>query len=280
MSKKFLRVIVLILAVVCVFASCDDNKNNTPNTPENPTHIHTFGEWENKKEATCTAEGSKERYCSCGEKQTASVPATGHSFGSWTTVKEATQTEKGLEERTCSCGEKETRDIDILPVVTTVTKNEWKKAFDFSTANNFSIYVEELSSDSTDNSVYGIKGTLTIKNGTIHRDLIGLWGNEEEVYQDSVEGTIYTFFDIGDYVGEWLWEFGSDLQDEADYGFSLFEYSESSKSYVAWLEIDGQIFCDVNFWFENKQITKITLSGKSEEGELNCTYAFSYNDNK
>ena len=280
MSKKFLRVIVLILAVVCALASCDDNKSNTPNTPENPTHTHTFGEWENNKEATCTAEGSKERYCSCGEKQTASVPATGHSFGSWTTVKEATQTEKGLEERTCSCGEKETRDIDILPVVTTVTKNEWKKAFDFSTADNFSIYVEEVSSDSTDNSVYGTKGTLTIKNGTIHIDLIGLGGNGEEVYQGSVEGTIYTFFDIGDYVGEWLGEFGSDLQDEADYGFSLFEYSESSKSYVAWLEIDGQIFCDVNFWFENKQITKITMSGKSEEGELNCTYVFSYDDNK
>ena len=276
MAKKLLCMVSLLLAVVFLLASCD-NSDKAPSTPENPTHTHAYGEWEIQKAATCTAQGSKDRYCSCGEKQTASISATGHSFGDWTTVKEASTTETGLKERTCSCGEKETQNIDMLVVLTTVTKNEWKKAFDFSTANNFSIYVEELSSDSIDNSVYGVKGTLTIKNGTIHRDLIELWGNREEVYQDSVEGTIYAFFDIGDYVGEWLWEFGSDLQDEADYGFSLFEYSESSKSYVAWLEIDGQIFCDVNFWFENKQITKITMSGTNEEGELNCTYTFSYN---
>lgn len=289
--KKTLKFILLVslalLICTLIFTACDSsNETSTPNdtstpsdatTPSINAHAHDFDEWEIIKPASCSQEGSKERYCACGEKQTASISATGHNFGEWTIVKEATRTEKGCEERVCSCGEKETRDIDVLPVVTTVTKNEWKKAFDFSTAGKLSIYIEELCSDSFDDKVYGSKGTITVQNGTIDSDFIVLWGDEENAYQNSEEGEIYTFFDIGNYAEEWFREFGSDLRDEADYGFSSFEYSESSKSYVAWLEIDGQIFCDVNFWFEDKQMTKITISGKSDEGELNCIYIFSYN---
>lgn len=278
MVKKLLCVIVLILALVCVFASCDNNSDDgTPNASKDPTHTHSYGEWKIEKAATCTTEGTKGRYCTCGEKETSSVSATGHNFGSWTTIKEATQTEKGSEERACSCGEKETRDIDVISVVTTVTKNEWKNAFDFSTTNSLLFGINELCSETADNEVYGVRGTLTIQNGVVYRDIIEFWNDEEDATQGYVAGIVNNFFDLGDYAGEWFWEFGSDLKYEADYGFSQFEYFEASKSYVTRMEIDGQMLCDVNFWFENKQIKKITISGRNNEMSLNCTYTFSYN---
>lgn len=69
-----------MLALVCVLASCKDNKDETPNTNETPTHTHAFGEWETTKAASCTAEGTKERYCTCGEKQTATISQTEHNY--------------------------------------------------------------------------------------------------------------------------------------------------------------------------------------------------------
>ena len=111
MGRKLLYAIVLILAFICVFASCDSNDDGTPNTPENDTHIHTFGTWEITKAPTCTKEGIKEQYCSCGQKQTQTIPTSDHIFGVWHIIKEATCTVNGLKERTCSCGEKKTETI-------------------------------------------------------------------------------------------------------------------------------------------------------------------------
>ena len=105
MAKKILCVIVFMLTLVCTFASCSGDKDETP------SHTHNFGEWEITKSATCTAEGSKERYCSCGEKQSASISIAEHSYGNWETTKEATFTENGSESRQCACGKTETRDI-------------------------------------------------------------------------------------------------------------------------------------------------------------------------
>ena len=49
------------------------------NQPQNPTpeHIHSFGEWSVTKNPTCTEDGTKTRYCDCGEKQSETIPATG-----------------------------------------------------------------------------------------------------------------------------------------------------------------------------------------------------------
>ncbi len=44
------------------------------------THTHVFGEWTTVTEATCTAEGQKERVCACGEKETVSIAMTEHVF--------------------------------------------------------------------------------------------------------------------------------------------------------------------------------------------------------
>lgn len=106
MAKKILCVIAFMLALVCVLASCVGNKQ--------PEHTHAYGEWETTKSSTCTTEGSKERYCSCGEKQTATISMTEHVYGEWKTVENATITNSGIRERACACGKKETESIAQL----------------------------------------------------------------------------------------------------------------------------------------------------------------------
>ena len=44
-------------------------------------HEHDFGDWTTVKEATCLEDGSKERVCGCGEKQTETIKALGHKWG-------------------------------------------------------------------------------------------------------------------------------------------------------------------------------------------------------
>ena len=91
----------------------DDKKTYTVTvTKEEETHTHSFGAWTVVSEATCTADGRKERVCTCGEKETESIPATGHSYGSWTTSKEATCGAAGEKQRVCSsCGHTEKASI-------------------------------------------------------------------------------------------------------------------------------------------------------------------------
>ena len=80
-------------------------------------HKHTWGEWVNTKDATCSETGFKERMCECGEKEVKEVSATGfHSWGEWVIVSNPTTTSVGLEERKCkNCNHKETKIIEKLP---------------------------------------------------------------------------------------------------------------------------------------------------------------------
>ena len=50
-------------------------------TPEETTapHTHTYGTWKIAKAPTCTASGTEERACACGDKQTRTVTAKGHT---------------------------------------------------------------------------------------------------------------------------------------------------------------------------------------------------------
>lgn len=75
MKKALWVVLILILACILTLSACDDG--NEAQTPS-PEHIHAFGEWTTTKKANCTADGTNERYCSCGEKQTQTVGALGH----------------------------------------------------------------------------------------------------------------------------------------------------------------------------------------------------------
>ena len=93
----------LVVALLATLASCGQGSTPTP-TPEHTTH--SFGEWSVTKNATCTEDGVKTRYCSCGEKQSDTIPATDHNKQVIPAV-ESTCTENGLTEGlVCStCGE-------------------------------------------------------------------------------------------------------------------------------------------------------------------------------
>lgn len=69
------------------------------------SHTHEFGEWMVVKQATCTEDGLQERYCSCGEKQSTTVVATGHTVSNWEVIKYATCFEDGKAIGICTCGE-------------------------------------------------------------------------------------------------------------------------------------------------------------------------------
>lgn len=76
-----------------------------PEVTTEPPHVHSYGAWTNIKEATCTEGGSRERVCSCGEKETEDVAALGHTDGEWIVDKEATADADGSRHQVCAvCG--------------------------------------------------------------------------------------------------------------------------------------------------------------------------------
>ena len=102
MAKKLLLIVTLSFILICMFASCDNNE-----------HIHSFGEWQTVKTATCVESGINERYCECGEKQTQTIYALGHQYGEWVITNEPKCTETGSKERYCECGDKQTQSIPL-----------------------------------------------------------------------------------------------------------------------------------------------------------------------
>lgn len=58
---------------------------------------HSYDDWAVTKQATCTADGERVRYCSCGEQQKDIIPATGHIEVTDQAV-QATCTQEGLTE--------------------------------------------------------------------------------------------------------------------------------------------------------------------------------------
>ena len=68
--KKVLVFLTLTVVLLMCLVSCF----------EQPEHTHNFGEWSTTKNATCTEDGVKTRYCDCGEKQSDTISATGHNY--------------------------------------------------------------------------------------------------------------------------------------------------------------------------------------------------------
>ena len=113
MAKKLLIVAALMLALVFVLASCEEETAGPPHMG------HDFGEWITVTSPTCTEEGLEVCYCTgCDFKQEHTIPATGHPYDAyyWNTVTEATCVSKGLEEYVCPACETvtETRETNIL----------------------------------------------------------------------------------------------------------------------------------------------------------------------
>ncbi len=71
------------------------------NFKEEP-HICSYETVVNTLEPTCVTDGSVTKVCSCGNKNTTPIPATGvHNFGEWKTTINETEDHNGEEERTC-----------------------------------------------------------------------------------------------------------------------------------------------------------------------------------
>ncbi len=85
------------------------------NYKEEP-HTCAFGEWRVTNEPTCVGTGNKTRECSCGNKEIASIPATGiHDFSVWETTVNETEEHDGEETRECNvCKFSETRVVDNI----------------------------------------------------------------------------------------------------------------------------------------------------------------------
>jgi len=73
MRKNLLFAVVLLLIFVCLLVSCDSSDDGIPNTPDNSSHTHSYGEWEITKEATFSEKGVESRKCNCGKEETRDI---------------------------------------------------------------------------------------------------------------------------------------------------------------------------------------------------------------
>ena len=107
--KKILLACLLLITMVVSLAACggkDNPTSNEGNNNETPVHTHSFGEWSVTKNATCTEDGIKVRYCDCGEKQSESIPLKGHTKVVLEAISATCLTEGKTEGEKCSdCGE-------------------------------------------------------------------------------------------------------------------------------------------------------------------------------
>ncbi len=88
-------------------------------------HTHNFGEWTTLTEATCGDDGNKAQYCSCGEANYDSIPATEqHTYGAWEVTSTAYCNVSGRHKRTCStCGDV---DDEEIPMTNAHAYTEWE----------------------------------------------------------------------------------------------------------------------------------------------------------
>ena len=96
----------------CVNSNLSKVALTTTGTSVTFAHEHSFGDWKVTTPATCGAAGVETRECSCGEKETRTVAATGnHTYGEWKeTVAPGCET-TGTKVKECSCGHKVTETI-------------------------------------------------------------------------------------------------------------------------------------------------------------------------
>ncbi|MBP5311514.1 MAG: hypothetical protein J6112_01615 [Clostridia bacterium] len=106
--KRKLFILIMLLVLASTAAGCGE-------------HVHSFGEWTVTKAPTCTENGSRERVCACGEKETETVDAKGHDWGEWSVTVAPTCTTPGERKRVCACGEEETETVETVP-------HEWTEA--------------------------------------------------------------------------------------------------------------------------------------------------------
>ncbi|MBQ8772552.1 MAG: leucine-rich repeat protein, partial [Clostridia bacterium] len=96
MKNKVWIILLLMILLSSVFMGC-----MLP-----PAHTHSYSEWTVVKEATCTEAGLQEQVCSCGDKVSAPILATGHTVGEWVVDSELSCTTDWVKKQLCTvCGE-------------------------------------------------------------------------------------------------------------------------------------------------------------------------------
>ena len=158
-------------------------------------------------------------------------------------------------------------------VVTTVTRDEWKNAFDLSQYENFTFNADMFFSEQ--DSVWIIKATVKQKDGFIYREYTGSQNDEVQEKTDSYEGKISSLRDI-DLLGIFSCMLDT-LEKSSSYGYTMFTYNESTKSYFAEnVDVDGP--CNINIWFEDKKIVKLCFTAYGNQ-EIDATFTFSFDVN-
>lgn len=128
--KKVPMLLWALLLCVCL-AACDEPTTTTQSTeptasstepttvPSEPgstgatqaPHVHAFGQWEVKTEASCTSLGEEMRVCDCGESESREIAKRSHAFGDWVVQEEPTCVVNGSKTRSCECGETQNATI-------------------------------------------------------------------------------------------------------------------------------------------------------------------------
>ena len=104
MKNQFKKVFsIALISVMCIIAFAIV-------VSAEEAHKHTYVEYGETVEATCTEDGVEKQKCTgCGDIVTRSIAATGHAYGDWVVDTEATCTEVGIEKKTCeNCGDVQT----------------------------------------------------------------------------------------------------------------------------------------------------------------------------
>lgn len=110
----------------CTAANCPV----TNNADKYGYAAHSFGAWRTVTAATATKDGSMERKCVCGYKETRTIPASGnagaghqHSWGSWQF------TAPNYWERICgTCGSRDIRIAEVTkPQITSGANSTWRQ---------------------------------------------------------------------------------------------------------------------------------------------------------
>ena len=117
MKRKLMAALIcmllICLAVGCGYAYWPDDFGNAVSGPTTAPHEHSWSNWDITKPATCSATGTRIRYCrGCQQQQTETIPKTDHTWGAWKITKAATCAATGTRTRSCTvCGETQTESI-------------------------------------------------------------------------------------------------------------------------------------------------------------------------
>ena len=155
-----------------------------------------------------------------------------------------------------------------------VNANEWKFALELYHFKNYTFSVDEQWEDDPED-----KGRII---STIKSNQGIIYGTQTETNNGVTEvETIHRYhqFDyLSDFNAGWISEFGNEIEDMTDWGYSKFSYSDETHSYSATMEIDG-IPTKVTVKFDKGFLVKITLDGQGKYDESDayeCKFTGTY----